>query len=170
MEPASFGLALVASFSFCIDCFKLIRIGRRFSEDYEECIVKLAIVMLRFSRWGDAAGISQEEDESKAEANLRAVLANPDKDLDSIKRLLELIQTRLQEVQSKNQETWVEKGMEKKSLKSLHEWTHKLANRRQKESSLAAKAACVLYRKEEYNELISNLTHNFSALIELVPG
>lgn len=59
MEPISLSLGLVGSFVACVDCFEYIRIGRNFGEDYQTSVIKLDLVRLRFTRWGEAVGIAK---------------------------------------------------------------------------------------------------------------
>src|SRR5271156_692703 len=60
-------------------------------EDYQTAIIKLDLVRLRFTRWGQSAGIvhgSQNVDEGISVAQLRSKLAAPDKEFPTIMQTL----------------------------------------------------------------------------------
>ena len=94
MDPVSFSIGavgLVSAFSACVDYFDYIRIGRNLGEDYQTAIIKLDLVRLRFTRWGQSAGIvrgHQNVNESVSVAQLRSKLAAPDKEFPTIMQTL----------------------------------------------------------------------------------
>lgn len=173
MEPASLSLAIFALFSACMECFELIRVSGRIGKDYEQCAVSFDIIMLRFTRWAEAVGISQGEDKKEVQAKLRKSLANPDKELSKVKDVLELIQKQLKEATEIAESQAInakDTEIKTKSLQSLHGWAREIATRRQRRPNLGQKMTWTLYRRQELNDLLTNLTKNVSALIELVPG
>jgi hypothetical protein len=187
MDPISFSVGvvgLVSTFTTCVDCFDYIRIGRNLGEDYQTAIVKLDLVRLRFTRWGQAAGIvhgGQNVDEGIAVAQLRSKLTAPDKEFPTIMQTLGQI-LRLFERTVETSERLALKstkvqapvsddvGFEDTTLQALHEKMRNFAIRRQSRSTLLQKTRWALYRKRDFTGLIEDLTELVTALVELVPA
>ena len=87
MEAVGFTVGvvgLVGTFTACVDCFDYVRIGRRLGRDYETSVIKLDLIRLRFTRWGEAAGFG-EIDEAVASSQIKQCLAIGDEDIDIIR-------------------------------------------------------------------------------------
>jgi hypothetical protein len=86
MDPVSFSIGvvgLIGTFTACVEYFDYIRVGRNLGEDYQTSIIKLDLVRLRFTRWGQSAGIvqgNQNINEDVAVAQLKSKLASPDRE------------------------------------------------------------------------------------------
>lgn len=90
MEPIGFTVGivgLIGTFTACVDCFDYIYIGRRLGRDYETSMIKLDLIRLRFTRWGEAAGLNQI-DEAVASSQIKQRLVVRDKDVETINRTL----------------------------------------------------------------------------------
>ena len=183
MEPVSFGLGvigLVPTFSACVDCFDYFRIGRNLGSDYEKSVLKLDIVRLRFTRWGEGVGIRQG-DENAAVAPLKDRLAIPNKDFATVERglgqILSLFENTAEtsnrlKFKSSANETIVGEdiALENATMHMLHDHMRTLALQRQKRSTTLHKMRWALYRKRDFEGLIEDLTELVTALIELVPA
>ena len=183
MEPVSFSLGvvgLVGAFTACVDCFEYFHIGRNLGSDFETSIIKLDIVRLRFTRWGESVGIGQG-DENVAIAQLKNRQAVPDKDFSTVERILGQI-LRLFENAAETSNRLALKvskkvppvsndiGLENVTIRTLHENMRNLALRRQKQSTALQKVSWALHRKRDFEGLIEDLTELVTALTELVPA
>ena len=183
MEPVSFGLGaigLVGTFSACVDCFDYFRIGRNLGSDYETSVLKLDIIRLRFTRWGESIGIGQG-DEDVAVAPLKDRRAIPNKDFATVERTLGQIlrlfenaaetSNRLKFKSLANEPIVSEDiALENATMRTLHDHMRTLALRRQKQSTMLQKMRWALHRKRDLEGLIEDLTELVTALIELVPA
>lgn len=183
MEPVglSLGVAgLVGTFTACVDCFENVRIGRSFGEDYQTSIIKLDLVRLRFTRWGQSVGIN-EGDESLAVQRLKDAVAAPEKDfplvemtLGQILRLFKMVEENSSRLAMKASKaptvTTDDMTTENGTIRALHESMRNLAVQRQKRSSTLQKVSWALFRKREFAELVANLTNLVSELVELAPA
>lgn len=61
---AEFALAIPGLFLNCVDIFELVELGRDFDQDFGSWHLQLQSNELRFKRWGEAAGITDEESET----------------------------------------------------------------------------------------------------------
>lgn len=90
MDPVGLTIGvvgLVGTFTACVDCFDYVHIGRRLGRDYETLVIKLDLIRLRFTRWGEAAGLGQL-DEAVASSQIKQRLVIRDEDVETIRRTL----------------------------------------------------------------------------------
>ena len=183
MEPVSFAVGVVGllgTFTACVDCFDFVRIGRRLGRDYETSIIKLDLVRLRFTRWGEAAGLVQA-DEAIASSQIKKRLAIRDEDLETIYRTLGQILSLFEKSANESKRFALKNPNDKDDLSQtatledvkihdLHGRMRNLAITRQKRSTLSQKISWALYRKRDIEGLIEDLTDLVSALVDLVPA
>lgn len=53
-------VGIASAFSTCIEIFNYVSLGQRFGKDYETCQLRLQLVQLRLSRWGEAVCIYED--------------------------------------------------------------------------------------------------------------
>ena len=182
MEAIGFTIGaagLVGTFTACVDCFDYIRIGRRLGRDYETSVIKLDLIRLRFTRWGEATGLSQI-DEAVASSQIKQRLGLHDEDVELIRRTLGKI-FNLFETSAKESKRFALKksndkdvlahtaSLEDVKIRDLHDRMRDIAIIRQKRSTLSQKISWALYRKRDVEGLIEDLTDLVSALIDLIP-
>jgi vacuolar-type H+-ATPase subunit I/STV1 len=182
MEPVSFTVGvvgLVGTFTACINCFDLVRVGRNFGSDYETSVIKLDLIRLRLTRWAEAIGIAQE-DEAAALAQLKDRLENPDRDVEIVERSLGQIlhlfersaetSKRLALRSSNDKAASIESGnFENSTMQNLHKSMRNLALQRQKRSTILQKISWTFHRKRDLRDLIEDLSELVSQLVELAP-
>ncbi|MCJ1309317.1 hypothetical protein MMC25_002976 [Agyrium rufum] len=186
MDPVGVVLGaagLLGLFTACVDCFEYLRSSRTLGVDYDRAVIKLDIVRLRFTRWGEAVGLT-EGDESSAVARLKERIATPDRDFPTIMRLLGQIMALFQQsadtssrlaLKRPSKESREEEGFDaitpnSITFRDLHENMRKLAMQRQKRSTIAQKTKWALYRKRDLEDLVASLTDLVSDLVELAPA
>jgi hypothetical protein len=54
---AAGAIGIAAAFTTCVDVFEYIHLGRRFGKDFQTSQLKLTVLRLRLSRWGEAVRI-----------------------------------------------------------------------------------------------------------------
>jgi hypothetical protein len=59
-------VGLATTFDSVIKCFEYIHLRRTFGTDFEDCLFKLDNAKLRLSRWGEAVGLSQVDEDTKS--------------------------------------------------------------------------------------------------------
>ena len=181
MDPASLTISVIglaSLFSACMGCFDSIQLGRAFGEDYGKCLLRLDAAKLRFSRWGEAAGIAPN---SKA----RSTIVVPDKDFRLAQSLLEQIMEsfedaenfsrryqRRSELESPTSEVLATCD-ERQSLRwrdfNLHSQLRKVASRRQQSTDFVQKTKWALYEKKRLDTMIGEITEFTYRLVELFP-
>ena len=76
---ATSAVGIVATFMASLQCFELVRCAYYFNEEYQDGLIRLEILRLRFTRWGESLGFDKE-DEAAAEVSLDRELKNPEQD------------------------------------------------------------------------------------------
>ena len=152
MEAIGFTIGaagLVETFTACVDCFDYIRIGRRLGRDYETSVIKLDLIRLRFTRWGEATGLSQV-DEAVASSQIKQRLGLRDEDVELIRRTLGKI-FNLFETSAKESKRFTLKNsndkdalahtasLEDVKIRDLHDRMRDITITRQKRSTLSQK-------------------------------
>ncbi|KAJ5250504.1 hypothetical protein N7489_000914 [Penicillium chrysogenum] len=68
-EAAGFAIGVVSlatTFDNFIGCFEYIHLGKAFGADFQDCLLRLDNARLRLSRWGEAVGLSQVDENTKS--------------------------------------------------------------------------------------------------------
>jgi hypothetical protein len=64
-EIAGVGLSVIsmaALFNNALDCLQLVRVGKAFGEDYDTFQIRISLLQLRPSQWGEAAGLDKAKE------------------------------------------------------------------------------------------------------------
>lgn len=171
-------VALATLFTTCIECFEYVHFAKRFGDDYQKGLLKLDIIRLRLSRWGDSVQVQRDDGRSGWHFEIRAdsqEKANVARHL--LGQIINAFETakmfsKRYELQPGGASTAVfndEQDLQL-TLKSLHEKVQLLALQRQKKSSFAKKAKWALQDKNRFDTLIQQLTGFVDDLIDLFPG
>jgi hypothetical protein len=165
-------LALASLFNTCIECFEYVQLGKRFGSDYETYLLKLDIVRLRLSRWGEAVNITGDRPASKSLSHVSG------QDAETAKNLLGKFANAFQEVEalsnkfrlkSKPEDLLVDNKVGDLTTQVLHEKMRDLARRRQKRTDFAKKTAWALYEHKHFEKLLNDVTIFVDGLLELFP-
>lgn len=168
------GISLAALFTTCVDCFNYVQLGRKFGSDYEKSQLKLDLVKLRLSRWGVSVRINGDPAERPHEVAVASL-----EDQETAKRLLGHICMLFEDAKNKSarfqqfarpDEQELFAPQEGATLQGFHEAVRTLANRRQKGTKWAKKAAWAPYERKQFIELITDITTLVNDLIELFPA
>ena len=173
------GVALASLFSTCVDCFEYVQLGFNFGKPYQKCLLKLNVVQLRLSRWGESVQLTGQGDQSSSPRISTASEA----DLQSVKSLLGEIVVQFQNAETVSQR-YITKAKcdestaiagaasnpEDTNLEALGSQMRNLAIRRQKQSSIKQKFKWAVYEEKHFNRLIEDLTGLVNDLVELFPA
>lgn len=55
-------ISMAALFNNALECFHLVRIGKAFGEDYDTFQIRISLLQLRLSQWGEAAGLDKAKE------------------------------------------------------------------------------------------------------------
>jgi len=181
MEPVGFTvgvIGLAGLFSTCMECFDYVQLGQAFGKDYGKCLLRLDAAKLRFSRWGEAAGIASTTQVSDR-------LHVSEKDFRLAESLLQQIQDSFEDTEK------LSKRYQKHAILSsptsdalvvydeqadlspqdlrLHSQLRAIASRRQKSTGLVQKARWALYEKKKLDAMIGDITEFVDKLVDLFP-
>jgi Prion-inhibition and propagation len=167
------GVALAALFASCVECFDYVQLGRKFGSDYETSQLKLDLVKLRLSRWGESVRINGDP-----AARLHVAVASSE-DQETVKRLLGHIHMLFEDAKNKSvrfqqfarpDERELFAAQDGVTLQGFHQTVRILSNRRQKRTNWTKKVAWALYEKKQFNEVITDITTLVNELIDLFPA
>ena len=179
------GLAGILSiFTSCVDFFEYIQLGRHCSDDFQTIMIQLDLIKLRFSRWGQAVGITGDDDDESVMQRLKRNMGIADKEIGIIKntlrKVLQLLETAAKGASRLSRNRKITKNAgdsvgkeEDDNLRALHHSIRALTIEKQEKlegSSLKQKAAWVLHGKKEMENVIDNLSGMVSKLIDLTPS
>jgi len=174
---------LAALFTPCVECFEYIQFGRHFGKDYERCLVKLDVVRLRLTRWGQAVGIYDDPAQARA-GNHHRIMATDD-ELQNCASILGQIQEIFEEAESSSISFRTKREKEQKMgeitlcqpdsdldarHRSVHLTTQAIAKKRQKGTNFLQKASWALYNKNKFDRLVEDLTGFVGALEAVFPA
>lgn len=169
-------VALTGLFNNCVQTFQYLQLGRNFGDDYETSLVKLDVVELRFTRWGELMTMQTGTDSHNL---ISAVSSHEEKVaerlLNQIRNVFERAKQTSETFQmiGKTDELIVDTRSQNDNLSALHHHLqskiHKLYSKRQKKSSSTAKVKWALYKKTHFDRLIEDLTELVDALFSLFP-
>ncbi|MCJ1225815.1 hypothetical protein MMC12_002464 [Toensbergia leucococca] len=174
------GVALASLFTTCVDCFEYVQLGRKFGKNYQTCLLKLNIVRLRLSRWGESVRIVATSNPAES-VSRHQLLVSTENDVEVVKTLLGEILLAFEDAEKLSERFKSKaKGDEVISLNTtanhdndldvLRTNMRDLALRRQKRTSLAQKAAWALYEERQFNRLIEDVTRFVNDLVDLFPA
>ena len=162
-------IGLAGAFTACVDCFEYIQFGRKFGADYSRCVLKLSIIRLKMSRWGESVDVKAKTTTPVDEKEVQA------KDiLSEIMQLFVSAEKKSLRFSSKAKADdlllYNNNADLDPSIESLHLKAKGLAESRQKRTSLAKKTAWALYEKKAFERLIEDIKGLVDDLIELFPA
>ncbi len=170
-------MALTGLFNNCVDTFQRIQLGRNFGKDYETSLIKLDVVKLRFTRWGE---LMTMRDGAESQG-LRSAASPQEEDVAErlLGQILEVFErarqaSRTSQIIGKPDSLIVETRPLSGNLAALHDHLqskmHQRCGERQKKTTLPAKVKWALFRKSHFDGLIDDLTELVDALLVTFPA
>jgi len=154
-------IGLASVFNSCVESFNFIKLGRKFSNDYEASGLELDLVQLRLSRWGEAV-------------NIYGGSPHPDEQL--IARILANISNAIEKAQQISEKYAAKHNVIDQDLYDIRD-VNELGKRfkglmvkRQREAKLSKKTTWALYEKTDFNELVQQTSRLVEQLVTLFPA
>ncbi|KAH8597783.1 prion-inhibition and propagation-domain-containing protein [Bisporella sp. PMI_857] len=173
---------LAGVFTSCVDCFEYVQFARSFGKDYERSILKLDIVRLRFTRWGQAVGV-YIDGKMVRDPQRQYIAATPDQ-LELCRDILDQIEDIFNDSErvSTRFKTKAEKAGKDDQLaiwdpavdlpdqpRSVHVKTRDIAKKRQKGTNVLQKISWALYEKSKFDRLIEDVSGLVDSLETVFP-
>ncbi|CEJ87164.1 hypothetical protein VHEMI04324 [[Torrubiella] hemipterigena] len=161
-------VSLAALFNNCVDSFEYIQLARHFGDEFGRCQLKIDILKLRLSRWGEAASINEGTrypPDDKLAQQIRSIL-------EEIGFLYQAIQKSCKRYEINATEEQLQLYTDSDLgpvVRSVHTKLGEITQRRQKKTSLAKKARWALYDGKQLERLIDQAKEFLEDLEALVP-
>lgn len=168
-------LGLTAVFDSCINYFRYIQFGREFKEDYQRCLLKVDVASLRLCRWlkviNEYSG--QPSKSIFSEADLHCVT----RIMSEIKSIFEEARALSESYQSNASQTSSDPCLSTlgpdadlhPEIKQLHQDLSMLAFAETAETSFRNRTSWALWKKSQFEKLISDVTGLIDDLVALTP-
>jgi hypothetical protein len=168
------GITLASLFNTCLEEFKYIRIGLDVGKDYNKCLLQIAVAKRRFVRWGEVLGIGEER---RSHSQSREPTAE---EFHILVKLLNCIKAKFEDARLKSEK--FESGRSTETLKTFDRRDLSTTNeeclaalekqdlRTRKGTSLWNKTKWALYKKEDFDSLVKDLTKYIDSLEALFPS
>jgi len=163
-------VSLVSIFENALTCFTRLRMAKSFGSDLQLFMVRLEVLHLRLTRWGEAVGLNKSLKENKTPSiNLRT------SDRPLAKRALEQIQGRFEDDAKVMQDIDMEEDVAASTAdlgdkKTLVEGIRAMSIKRHARTSVTTKAKWVIYQKDKLESLIEDLSKFLNDLDHVLPA
>ncbi|KAN0107828.1 Prion-inhibition and propagation domain containing protein [Hyaloscypha variabilis] len=173
MEPVSFAVGVVSLaglFSTAVEAFEYVQLGRSFGQNFQVNLLRLDVLQLRLSRWGEAVGI-QEDLETIKSLQQKDVTAD---EKATAEKLIGMILSLLEDAKKKSTglggDVFNEQADMEKSALSLHDKMRKLCRIRQRGTRLSTKFKWAIYDEKHLRKLVEDITNLIDSLVSLFPA
>lgn len=179
MEAAGLVVGLAGVFNTALDAYKGVRCGRGFGKDYTICSYKLSLARLRLSRWGESLGLSGE---IKDDHTLPPDLGNKEhvEKAENVLRLIIDLVEHFEELPKDDDYESIDQPKDAKLFKQLQRLSDNRKNNVRPEdpiwqkdkfrTGLWKKTKWVMYKKEECEKLVQEVSQFTTDLVELFPA
>ncbi|CZR68791.1 uncharacterized protein PAC_18690 [Phialocephala subalpina] len=173
MEPVSFAVGIVSLaglFSTAVEAFEYVQLGRSFGQNFQVNLLRLDVLQLRLSRWGEAVGIHQE---------LETIRSLQQKDVTADEKaaagkLIGMILNLLEDAKKKStglkDDVFNEQADMENPALSLHDKMRKLCRMRQRGTRLSTKFRWAIYDEKYLRKLVEDITNLIDSLVSLFPA
>jgi hypothetical protein len=157
------GVGLAALFDTCMSTFEYVDTGRKYGVDYQKAALKVSVLELRLSRWGQQVRFSEavaEGSTSDQSPQVKALLGQIQVDLeDACKASKRYVLPRSNEPEQQVAGSG--------TLESLGDTFRRLSLKRQKRTSLMNKTRWALRDKKKLDSLIDDIKRSVDDLEDL---
>ncbi|KAI8163098.1 hypothetical protein K4K49_001487 [Colletotrichum sp. SAR 10_70] len=174
-------MSVAAIFSSCMECFTYIQQGRNFEQDYQNKLIALSLLHVRFSRWGYAVGIDSDVPNpditpfEETEKTLQNAIKNT---LQAILLLFDKFEKKSRKLSSSpsppstptSTKTRAATDIEQSPLSALADTTQEIAESRVKKPGILKRVSWALYEKESLEEIIGEISGFLHQLESLKPA
>lgn len=162
------GVGLAALFSTCMETFEYVESGSNYGKAYQKSALRLTLLRLRLSRWGETVKFIDEPTGGRYEE----LPVASDKDSKKVNWLLGEIHASLEDAEraAKRYECEQPAADGDTRVAAITEKVRTMAIRRQKSSSFVQKARWALHDEKKFGKVIGELSEFITNLTELFPA
>lgn len=168
---------LVGTFTSCLECFKIIQLGRNFERDFKDHQLTLDLLHGRLWRWGQGMGLDADSDDPLPLSPL-TTSKGPGPELAErvVRQILDLFEESSAKAVKYRQEPWNADNLAVCSPanlgpveKSIHEKFLSLSIRGKKGPSKRDIAKWALYEAEDFQFLVTKIDRHLNNLEKVFP-
>lgn len=163
-------------FNDAVQNFEYIQMGSNFGQSFQTSLLKLDVVRLRLTRWGQSVGLANVDDGDVKQLQMTN-LAREDQEKvqDFLAQILELFaeaETASKRLRRRNPTLKVLDPAEELDgvSASLHQKMEYVAKKRQGKSELEQDQVTILYEEKNFARLIEDISELVDGLVNLFPG
>ncbi|THV95497.1 hypothetical protein D6D27_03201 [Aureobasidium pullulans] len=173
MEAGGLGVgavALAGLFNNVVDTYGYVRLGKQYARDFETSQAKLDLSRLQLSRWGEALGLASITKTTQLPTALGSSdnIATAENALGNIFNLLDDAHHLSKRYEQRESGDTVATLNPDDS--ELHRRVQRIVTQRQRNTGLLKKAAWALYRKNDLENLVEDITDLTAQLVNLFPA
>jgi len=162
-------------FNDAVQCFGYVQMGPNFGKSFQTCLLKLDVVRLRLTRWGQSVGLAKVSDVKDLQI---AKVAPEDREQveDLLSQIMDLfadaekVSKRFQKRSGNSAVTALDPAKELDSISALlHQKMQHLAKERQGETELE-QSEWTMVEEKSFTRLIEDIGELVNGLVDLFPG
>lgn len=159
-------VSLVSVFENAITCFTRVRMAKTFGSDLQLFMLRLEVLHLRLTRWGEAVGLNKPIKDIRAPSAEAQALAN---------KLLKQITTHFEDAVKVVEGLDIGEDVAASTAdlgdkKTLIERMHAMSIKRHPRPSITTKAKWVIYQKDKLSGLVEELSASVDQLAKVLPA
>jgi hypothetical protein len=162
-------------FNDAVQSFEYIQMGANFGHSFQTSLLKLDVVRLRLTRWGQSVGLAKVDDGVNPLQMTSLACEDREQVQDLLAQILELFaeaeaaSKRLRRRNSTVPVLDAVKELDSVSA-SLHQKLEDLAKKRQGKFELEQGQLTILYEEKNFSRLIEDISELVDGLVDLFPG
>jgi hypothetical protein len=166
MEPVSLGIGIAGLFQAAMTCFTCVRIAKSSGSDLQTYMVRLVLLHVKLSRWGEAIGLTEEVHDV---CSLKTGLTNSP-NIETVESVLKQIRALFENAGKTAPDSNDRPGSDTGHYDNLIKGMRNITVHRQRKLDIVEKVKWCLYAKEELAGLVENLDKLISDLCDLFPS
>ncbi|PGH06953.1 hypothetical protein AJ80_08085 [Polytolypa hystricis UAMH7299] len=163
-------------FNDAVQSFEYIQMGSNFGQNFQTSLLKLDVVRLRLTRWGQSVGLANVDDGDVKQLQMTNLAPEDQEQVqDLLAQILDLFaeaEAASKRLRRRNPTLKVLDPAEELDgvSASLHQKMEDLAKKRQGKSELEQDQATILYEEKNFARLIEDISELVDGLVDLFPG
>ncbi|GAQ09896.1 heterokaryon incompatibility protein s [Aspergillus lentulus] len=163
-------------FNDAVKSFEYIQMGSNFRQSFQTSLLKLDVVRLRLTRWGQSVGLANVDDGDVKHLRMTNLASEDQEQVqDLLAQILELFaeaEAASKRLRRRNPTLKVLDPAEELDgvSASLHQKMEDLAKKRQGKSELEQDQVTILYEEKNFARLIEDISELVDGLVDLFPG
>ncbi|KAF4766915.1 hypothetical protein HAV15_010249 [Penicillium sp. str.  len=162
-------------FNDAVQSFEYIQMGANFGQSFQTSLLKLDVVRLRLTRWGQSVGLAKVDDGVKPLQMTNLPTEDREQVQDLLAQILELFaeaEAASKRLRRRNPTVLVLDPAEELDgiSASLHQKMEDLAKKRQGKSELEQDQLTIMYEEKNFIRLIEDISELVGGLADLFPG